>query len=286
MKIGDLKYKIPEVLAYTRIIAKKYGYTVKYAKHLVTLAIQKVMNLTDRGLADFLSTSDIGKILGYKRQFSYTILSKVRKVALDMIKEPYELFVYQKMRGRQVRLIAQDSTDIPAYSQKDKNAKYGHRTPSKKEQIASKSTEKAFVFGYKLHAVADAETEIPIAVEIAPANRHDKTFFSRLYAKIKDIFHVHMRMDAKFLADSAYDSTDIYKELHYDGVKPVIAINGRGFYKSKTPKDPEYRKRWSVERIFSRLKGMFGLGMNRFVGIAKVSIHVYASLIAYLLCMK
>ncbi|MEM4064998.1 MAG: transposase, partial [Candidatus Micrarchaeaceae archaeon] len=45
-------------------------------------------------------------------------------------------------------------------------------TPSKKEQIATKSTEKSFVFGYKLHADADAETEMPIAVEIAPANRH------------------------------------------------------------------------------------------------------------------
>ncbi|MGC8496249.1 MAG: transposase, partial [Candidatus Micrarchaeia archaeon] len=88
--------------------------------------------------------------------------------------------------------------------------------------------------------------------------------------------------DAKFLADAAYDSTDIYQELHYDNVKPVIATNGRGFYKSKKPKDPEYGKRWAVERIFSRLKEIFGLARNRFVGIAKVTIFAFSCLIAYL----
>ncbi|MGB9732882.1 MAG: hypothetical protein ACPLYE_03265 [Candidatus Micrarchaeales archaeon] len=28
--------------------------------------------------------------------------------------------------------------------------------------------------------------------------------------------------DAKYLLDAAYDSTDIYQELNYDNVKPVI----------------------------------------------------------------
>ena len=283
MKIGDLKYKIPEVLAYARIVVKKYGHTKKYTKHIVAFVIKQMMHLSDRELAEFLSINEIGKILGYKNHFNYTIFSKVRKTAMKMMKELYELLTYQKMKGKHIRLIAQDSTDIPAYSQKDKDARYGHRTPSKREQIASKSVEKTFVFGYKLHMDADAKTEMPIAVEIAPANRHDKTFFHRLYNVVKDAFHVHMNPNAKFLADAGYDATDIYQELRHDNVKPLIAVNGRGFYKSSIPKDCEYGKRWAVERVFSRLKEVFGLAKNRFMGIEKVSIHIYSCLIAYLL---
>jgi len=39
------------------------------------------------------------------------------------------------MKGRQARLFAIDSTDIPAFSFKDRDAKFDHRTPSRKEQI-------------------------------------------------------------------------------------------------------------------------------------------------------
>ncbi|MGC8649158.1 MAG: hypothetical protein ACP5UN_02990, partial [Candidatus Micrarchaeia archaeon] len=51
-----------------------------------------------------------------------------------------------------------------------------------------------------------------------------------------------------------YDSTDIYQELHYNNIKLLIPTNGRGFYKSKKSKDPEYGKRWSIERFFQDLK--------------------------------
>ena len=49
-----------------------------------------------------------------------------------------------------------------------------------------------------------------------------------------------MAPDLKLLADAGYGSTDIYQELRSDNVKPIIVINGRGFYKSSVPKDPEY----------------------------------------------
>ena len=77
----------------------------------------------------------------------------------------------------------------------------------------------------------------------------------------------------------------IYKELHRNNVKPVIAINGKGFYKSAASKDPEYGKRLVVEIVFSKLKEVFGLSKNRFVGIEKVATHIYSCLIASkLLC--
>ncbi len=90
MKIGDLKYKIPEVLAYARIVSKRYGHTGKYAKHIIALVIEQILHLTDRELAEFLSANEIGRILHYKTHFNYTIFSKVRKTASKIIKELYE----------------------------------------------------------------------------------------------------------------------------------------------------------------------------------------------------
>jgi hypothetical protein len=37
-----------------------------------------------------------------------------------------------------------------------------------------------------------------------------------------------------------------------------------------------------VERVFSRLKEVFGLSKNRFVGMKKVAVHIYSCLIAYI----
>ncbi|MGC8587161.1 MAG: transposase [Candidatus Micrarchaeia archaeon] len=55
------------------------------------------------------------------------------------------------------------------------------------------------------------------------------------------------------------------------------------YRKTIEPKDLDYGKRWAVERLFSVLKEMFGLAKNRFVGIKKVTIHVFSCLLANLL---
>ncbi len=282
MNINDLKNKIHEVLAAARIVVQRHGHTRKYAKHIVALIVKQIKNgIPDRELAEFLSNDAMGKILGYRKDFDFTIFSKVRKDANKIMPETYELVIDQTIKGKQVRLMAQDSSDVSAHSQKDADARFGHRTPSKKEQFANKSTAKEFVFGYKLHMIADAETELPLYFAIAPANRNDKKFFHELYDAVKRRFRINYA--AKFLADAQYDSTDIYQELHHDNVKPLIATNGRGHYKSTIPKDPEYGKRWAIERIFSRLKEVFGFAKNRYVGIRKVRVHICACLLAYVI---
>ena len=116
---------------------------------------------------------------------------------------------------------------------------------------------------------------------ITPANVFEKRTFRKLYKELRE--KIILCHGAKYLADSAFDSSDVRSQLHYDNVNDVIAINGRGHYKSKTPKDPDYGKRWSIERIFSRLKGVFGMSKNRFVSIKKVAIHTYSCLLAYLI---
>lgn len=125
------------------------------------------------------------------------------------------------------------------------------------------------------------ENEVPIGFYIAPGNRNDKVFFGELIGQVRKKFS--LAFGSKYFGDSAYDSTDIREYLHYHGIKDVIAINGKGHRKSEVPKDLEYGKRRAIERIFSRLKGMFGLAKNRVIGLKKVSIHIYSCLIAYLM---
>ena len=281
MKISKIKNKIPEVCAAARVIVQHYGHTRKFAKHIVALVIKQVEGLTDVELVDLVGTK-IGRIIGYRKRPNYSIFSKVRERAEPEIFEELNNWILQdRFNGRQIRLIAQDSTDVPAFSRKDKHARTGHKTPSKREQEDANGNANDMFFGYKLHAIADAENEVPIGFYIATGNRNDKVFFGELIGQVRRKFR--LAFSAKYLGDSAYDSTDIREYLHYHGIKDVISINGRGHRKSEIPKDPEYGKRWAIERIFSRLKGMFGLAKNRVIGLKKVSIHIYSCIIAYLM---
>lgn len=276
----EIKDKILEVWAAARIIVQKYGHTKKFAKNIVALVIKQNENFRDVKLSEFLARDPIGKILGYKKKPHPSTFSKVRRRADPKIfQDIYNWIIYDRMKGRQVRLIAQDSSDIPAHSKSDKDARWGHRTPSKREQEDLKEKAKVLGFGYKIHMIAEVENEVPLGVSIEPANKHDKTLFAKLFRYVRETFTFNCL--AKYLADSAYDSTDIKEECRECGVIPVISRNGRRWRKSETPKDLDYGKRWAVERIFSRLKEVFYMSKNRFVGLKKVSIHIYSCLLAY-----
>ena len=280
MKIAEIKYKIIEVWAAARVIVQKYGHRKKFAKHIVALAIKQEKNLRDYQLAEFLGTDPIGKRLGYKKKPHPSTFSKVRERADPRIfKDIYDWIIQDRLKGKQICLFAQDSSEVPAHTKSDKDAKWGHRTPSKREQEDSGNKAKVLGFGYKAHMIAEVENEIPLVFSVEPANKHDKTLFAKLFGNLKETFSLNR--SAKYLADSAYDSTDIKEQLRECGIIPVISRNGRRWRKSETPKDPDYGKRWAIERIFSRLKEVFGMAKNRFVGLKKVSIHVFSCLLAY-----
>jgi len=89
------------------------------------------MVLTDRELAEFLSKSEIGRLLNYKQHFNFTIFSKVIKESAQIAKELFKLFAYQKTKGKLARLFAIDSTDIPAFSFKVEHLLRRNKTLSK-----------------------------------------------------------------------------------------------------------------------------------------------------------
>lgn len=281
MDIYDLKNKIVEVWKIAQVVVQQFGHTKKFAKHVVAFAIKQKEHLTDKKLAKFVGTEEIGKEIGYSKIPNPTVFSKFRERAEPEILEfVANTVLLLKYKDKSIKLIAQDSTDIDAYSKDDKDAKWGKRTIPKKRQVDKKKKTEWF-FGYKLHAGIDAMTDNPIAFYVRPANKHDKKLFGTILNHIKENFRIGFK--AKYLSDSALDSSDVREELRHNDILDVIAINGRGHRESETPKDPDYPKRWSVERFFSRLKEVFNLAKNRFIGIEKVMMHVYSSIIAYLI---
>lgn len=75
-------------------------------------------------LIEFLGKDPIGKMLGYKKKPDETTFSKVRERMDPQIMEDLQLWIVSDLlKRRQIRLLSQDSTDIPAYSEKDREAK-------------------------------------------------------------------------------------------------------------------------------------------------------------------
>ena len=113
-----------------------------------------------------------------------------------------------------------------------------------------------------------------------PANVHDSQPFFDLFPYVEKNFVI--QYDTKFLGDSAYDSADIKNTVRDKHMKNVIAVNGRGHYKSSKPKDKDYRKRGAIERFFSILKMKMNLLNVRVKNIQKVTAHVFSCILGYL----
>lgn len=281
MEIETLRNKIREVRAYARVLVQEYRHLKKFAKHLLASAIKQIKDFTDVELIEFLCTDPIGKEIGYDHKPDPSIFSKVRERSdPKMLEDLINALLHAKYKYKVLSKIVQDSTDVDAYSRNDKDAHWGKRTVPKKRQSVKKEHVEDF-FGYKLHLISDADGEMPLAMAIVAGNRNDKKMFAQLFRYTKDNYR--FGPDTKYLADSAMDSSDVKQCLRYNGLVPVIAINGRRWRKSETPKDPDYGKRWSIERIFSRLKEKFSMRTNRFIGMKKVKMHIYSCILAYLI---
>lgn len=203
--------------------------------------------------------------------------------------------------------IAMDATLIWAWSNpykkkpSDKDARWGVKRKTKKKTIR--------VFGYKVHVVVDAKTELPIAFYVTPANRNETRIFWKLLAMFL-IFGLRAR---KVLADAAYDVKDIREAIiRILRATPFIPINtrrtkGKGekekkrkrakalraWYKSEgllsyyvRPSSVKFKgifkERTTVERNHSNGKGQYHLDTLRFRGLEKATIHVTLCLTAQL----
>jgi len=127
-----------------------------------------------------------------------------------------------------------DSTHVWAYA-----SKFGHKTCSCKgkcdcpksysdtdAQWGAKSKD-YFFFGYKVHLIVDAKSQLPLEVKVTPGNEPDSPQAIPLLKGAKEK-HPDNKINTSAM-DSAYDAHENYRSAIEDsGVIPIIALNPRG----------------------------------------------------------
>jgi transposase len=82
-------------------------------------------------------------------------------------------------------------------------------------------------FGYKVHLIVDAKSQLPLDVRVTPANKGDSPQAKPLLKGAKQL-HPEARIDSTSM-DSAYDSYENYRfAIEEIGTAPIIAMNPRG----------------------------------------------------------
>lgn len=203
----------------------------------------------------FDNTPDIGS-------FSHFL----QRVGNDTFEQLFIIVVQQLLDQKFLNLhtVAIDGSIIPA-NPDDPEAGWGW------DHI-----EKKTVYGYKLHAIVDTHSELPITLTITKAGRHDSTQFHPLFQKMKK--YKTRFPTCYFTGDKAYHSSKIRQILLKNKTTPVI----KTAHTPITPQYPKwflkiYRKRTSVERFFSRLKDYLDLIKQRIYG--KRNIELYCNFI-------
>jgi transposase len=184
------------------------------------------------------------------------------------------------------KVVAVDSTHVVAYSGRAMDNRNGGSDPDARVGRGRRG----FILGYRVHTVCCADSELPIAFTVAPCNENDKVYFEPLLERAH-------RLGVGFrhvVADSQYNSENVRNAAEWLGAEPVIPVRRdsrlKGAFKvgydfvAKGAKRIVrlFRKRWGIERLFSRAKDWLLLGGLRVRGLTQVGIHVSLSLISML----
>jgi transposase len=186
------------------------------------------------------------------------------------------------------KAVALDSTFIKAYSRRNLDNRTGFSDPESRIGRAVRAKD----LGYRLHLAVDVKSELPIAMVVVSANENEKKHSISLFRKALE--HVTPK---KVLADSQYSAANLreaalehgalpvipYPRNQQRGVKGILRVDRK--FRSHGPRDLKlaYRRRVAVERVFSRLKLLAGLGQHCLRGLAKVTFHSQLCVIAMLL---
>ena len=188
--------------------------------------------------------------------------------------------------GVKGEVVAVDSTAIKAYSQRDLENKAGKSDPDARVGRGRRG----FVLGYKVHTVCCTDSELPLAFMVEPCNRNEKLCFKPLLKKLQDQ-DIHFKT---VIADAQYDSAKVRNATRMFGAEPIIPYRkgsrirktlrvGRDFVIHGVKRLVKlFRKRVSVERVFSRAKEWLLLDHLRVRGLEQVFIHIALSFSAML----
>ena len=146
---------------------------------------------------------------------------------------------------------------------------------------------KEYTYGWKLHLLADCESEMPIAANVSAGNVHDSKRASNVLSEAR---RTYSRFHPQFvMADKGYATKALFGLIRRQyGSQPVIDLRvnqtkmavREGKQRSLPGFKALYLQRQAVERAFSRLKGQRSLNSITVRGRMKVTTHCYLALIA------
>lgn len=276
--VADFSFPLVSKLTQKTNAEKFVGGRKGYDKEIlfVWLLIKKVTNWDYRTIASMAGVSHPTLI----RANNLFILKGVyQKVFVSLVKTAYKTGL---IKGK---FVALDSSFVQTFSRKQELGSEGYNGHKK-------------AFGFKLHLLIDAETNIPIALIIGNGLAADCTLAVPLLKKARP----WLRRCGYVLADKGYDDTDIVnwivKSLQAKASIPIRQksklakgktnrygnlINWKLKAKGRSFKKSIYNKRSAVERVFSVLKRTYHLGKEETKGILNFAKNTYLALISYLL---
>jgi len=246
---------------------------------------------SDRRLALLLKRDRrVARACGFKRKTpSHSLFTQFRhRLGKEGYEKAFSLLLEQLLNSGTIKgeIVALDSTAVKAYSQRSLDNKSGKSDSEARVGRARRG----FILGYKVHTACCASCELPLAFMVEPCNRNDKQFIKPLLEKLK-------RQGIGFktvLADAQYDSAKVRNTVREYGAEPVISYRKSSKVRNalKVGKDfivrgvkrlvKLFRKRVSVERLFSRAKEWLLLGHLKVRGLEQVFIHACLSFSAML----
>lgn len=232
----------------------------------------------------------VAKACGFKRKTpSHGLFTQFRhRLGKEGYEKVFSILLEQLLRRGvvKVEIVVMDSTAIKAYGQRDLENRRG------KSDLDARvgRGRRGFVLGYKVHTVCCTRSELPLAFTVKPCNLNEKRFVKPLLEKLHE-------QDIRFktvLADAQYDSAKARETIRRYGAGTVIPYRkcskirnglrvGRDFVVRGVKRLVSlFRKRVSIERVFSRAKEWLLLDHLRVRGLEQAFIHACLSFSAML----
>jgi len=246
---------------------------------------------SDRRLALLLKRNrKMAKACGFRRKTpSHGLFTQFRhRLGKDGYEKVFSMLLKQLLKDGAVEgeVVALDSTAIKAYSQRSLDNKSGK---SDREARVGRGR-RGFILGYKVHTACCTSSELPLAFTVESCNVNEKLCFKPLLEKLKDLGISFKTV----VADAQYDSAKVREAIKECGAEPVIPYRkcskiknalrvGRDFVVRGVKRLVRlFRKRVSIERVFSRAKEWLLLDHLRVRGLEQAFIHACLSFSAML----
>ncbi len=169
--------------------------------------------------------------------------------------------------------VAIDATDLKAWS----NGSKKHKSDKDAGWVIKGDTngKRKFVWGYKMHLMADTTYEIPITANITRGNINDIRQATPLLSQARLI---NSRFHPDYvICDAGYCSQRLRKVIKRQwGAEPIIKVNKRrnkSIIEETVEWQSIFNRRTAVERVFSRMKTQRRLNNITVRRRRKVTVH-------------